>query len=425
MKIDHIFSSADYDVALEFIGYCRMFAEVFNELAGEKLVDTSTWTRDTAYFPNGARIIAKSSNPKGFRGFRGDVTLDEIAWHEQAEECYKAAQPCLVWDADAEMHLVSSHSSQEHFFYRLCREIESGKRGKKWMLNRVTIEDAVRDGFALKVPGQHQQWLSLKGPEYVGKAFLNDLRAGCASEADYQQEYMCQPNTAAALFKSHEYDACAIWHVPDFLSVDTAYGDLFVGIDVGRTNDLTVVWVLERGYVGKKANPNLLDHLRDVYRTVAVVAMKNTDFPKQLARIRELLANQTVSKMLVDMGSVGRGLAEDLVREFGEQICEPYAVTATRKGQALEKARQFVQQRRISLPPDDACKASFLAVHKAVTEKGNVTYDGRTSNDHCDFPMACGLALEATGAATAVTMNQIEFKVERDPFHEIAVLPAN
>ena len=94
IKEDHFFVTTDEKTAHEFIRYCKKWAEAFNLMVGESLIDLTSkgTTNDTLVMPNGSRIVALSSAPGALRGKGGSVTLDEFAFHDQAEQLYGAAQ---------------------------------------------------------------------------------------------------------------------------------------------------------------------------------------------------------------------------------------------------------------------------------------------------------------------------------------------
>lgn len=422
---DHLFSSADEDSGVEFLEYCRDFAEAFNRFLGEPYIDFSEWTKTTALFPNGSRILVLSSNPKNFRGKQGDVSMDEAAWHERFAEAFKAAQPCLMWVPDARLHVFSSHSGESHPFYLMCDQIRAGKKGPDWSLHTVTIEDAVRDGLALKVPGPHQRWLSLPGGrQKCDRAFIKGLRDQAATQEDFDQEFMCRPGKTSTLVKAHEYDAVALWEVPQSLDPRTPRNDLFVGIDCGRVKDLTVVWVLERGH---DPSPSTPDHLRDVFRTVAVRAFANTSFPEQERQILSMLGARIgdIAGVWIDQGSVGRGLADTLAEELGD-IVRPVGIGNKQKAEIGEVVRQFVQQQRVSLPKNDPqARASILAFRRKFTEAGTVIYDGHTDFDHCDYFIALGLGLLAAGDSLGFTTSLLnprpaEHRIQPEQVNDLA-----
>jgi phage FluMu gp28-like protein len=406
--LDHLFSSKDLNSSQEWLGYCRFWSEIFNDWLGEEVVPLKTWTSEMGHFANGSRLIILSSNPRSFRSMQGDVTLDEYAHHDQQDEIYKAAQPCMLWLPEAQFEVISSHNGPETQFNMLCRQAERKQNRFSWY--RKTLEDAVADGLALKV------WRHRIIPDFGGQVidgrmiltkenrsrldgeFIEDIRSGCATDEDYEQEYNCQPAKFSTLISPYYYDRCVMGQVEDELNPDRRYGDLYVGIDCGRSHDLTVVWVLEHG-IDQKALPQF----QDVYRTVCVLALRNMGFPEQEAMVRGIITHPHIGKGFIDQGVVGRGFAEACRDEVGS-VVEPYAITAPRKATMYERVRQFVQMQRVSLPECPRVKQDLMCVRRTQTRAGHIQYEGHTKDSHGDYFCALALALEAATMQNRASM---------------------
>src|SRR5690606_34259434 len=99
--------------------------------------------------------------------------------------------------------------------------------------------------------------------------YFDYQRSRAADEESFLQEYMCEPADDASAFLSYdliascEFRGGEIWETP----IDDAKGQLYVGVDVGRDHDLTVIWVLER--------------LGDTFYTRRVVEMHKQTFDAQ------------------------------------------------------------------------------------------------------------------------------------------------
>jgi phage FluMu gp28-like protein len=155
-KSNELFASKNRTTASEYLGYLKKWAEFWNAVFGEKIVDLSTWTSEIARFPYGDVLIL-SSDPNAFRGMEGDVTLDEFAFHEQQSALFSAAQSRIQWLTDGQVSLISSHSHPETTFMRLAERARAGR--ENWSHHRIDLYEAVRQGLALKVPGLHQKLL--------------------------------------------------------------------------------------------------------------------------------------------------------------------------------------------------------------------------------------------------------------------------
>lgn len=404
IKEDHWFSSSDERTSKEFIGYCVQWAKIFNLfLASDCKIDVEGATTESLVMPNGSQITAISSNPKALRGKGGSVTLDEFAFHEKAEELYKAAQACNQWGGH--LRIISTHNGPATMFAELCKKASQPVyygmyRGRTlWRHQKIDIYAAVDQGLAEKVPGDHH---SFPTKEERGKAFIEDVKASSLTEDIFLQEYCCVPLKLQALISPDEYDKLVIGPVPDELDATHNYNRLFVGIDVGRTKDLTVIWVLEEGF-----DPTAkTESLKRVFRTVCVKAMKNVAFPIQFQAIKSILSHPAVERCLIDMGSVGRQLADDLKEEFGDVVI-PVGMTSQRKAILAESLKRYVSYELISLPPDAIVKDDFCSLSRIASKSGNLSYDGQTSESHCDYFWGCGLAIGASQEDASVSFTSL------------------
>lgn len=414
--IDHLYSSADMTAAVEWLGYCRTWSEHFNVLLGEEIVPLGTWTSEIGRYANGSRALILSSNAKMFRSKQGDVTLDEYAHHEQPGEIYKAAQPCMMWLADAQLEVISSHNGPEHQFNRFCREAEQKGKKQRFAWYRVTLADAVKQGLAIKVwKDRINEFGSI---DELNAAFIEDIRAGCATEEDYEQEYNCCPAKQSCLITPDQYDRLVLRDgdqqpkpIPEHLEYDRAYGELFVGIDCGRKDDFTVVWVWEKGL-----DPRAPRHMADVFRPVCVKWFRNTPFPEQEQAIRGIVNHPAISKGYIDMGAVGRALA-DSVQDITGNVVEGFAMSRPRMGEMAERFRAFVQQNRCALHPEPIVRSDILSVRKMQTNTtspggGTWSYGGSTRLSHGDFFWAASLGLHAAAACGSAGTGAITTTME-------------
>src|SRR3546814_16556401 len=71
------------------------------------------------------------------------------------------------------------------------------------------------------------------------------VKAGCADEESFLQEYMCIAADDDAAFLEYDLIAAAEYQ-GDSDWTQCEGGELFGGVDIGRTKDLPVLWVLAR-----------------------------------------------------------------------------------------------------------------------------------------------------------------------------------
>jgi phage FluMu gp28-like protein len=400
-RLNHYFSSADAATAKEFVDKCCDWARVLNMVAEHDAVGIDDGISIERLRTRGGDIIAVSSKAKALRGKKGDVTLDEFAFAEDADSLIDAAEACTTWgtgDEPGHLRIISTHNGPGTLFRRMANAAKSGDNG--FNHHFVSIHEAVRDGIAVLIPGPHQRHLdgTREGRQKCDAEYIASKRRRSRSAAAFSQEYECQPISSGSVILPIEYDSCVRESMPVTEDLDPASDynghELFAGIDVGHTHDLTVVWVVERGWVPHEKNPALDDLHRTVYRTVAVKAIHNEPIPAQWQMIRGMIGHRCMSKVLIDPGTVGAVLCNLAVQQFGD-IVEPYSITRGRKAELCERLRQFVQERRVSLPRNERIREDVLSMRRETTDGGQARYDGSTRFSHCDYFVALSLALQA------------------------------
>lgn len=289
-------------------------------------------------FPNGSVIYGLPANPDTARGYSGNVTLDEFAFHADAGKIYSALYPSITRGYSLEV--ISTPNGQQGKFYELARQAgltekgvgsrESGV-GKKtsssptphyllptpWSAHYCDIYDAVRQGL---------------------KIDLQILRAGCEDDTAWRQEFGCQfVSTAENFFSPELLAAClsaeASLDTPTHLLAresdpatakrDSAYGKLagigsresgvgfnnsfsptpysllpapefFLGIDIGRRHDRTVFWV-DKVVTGKAAIGNWKLETGN-----AAIAYDHSQIGQPSASFQFPVSNFQLSKTTVD-----------------------------------------------------------------------------------------------------------------------------
>jgi phage FluMu gp28-like protein len=392
VKFDAWVSSRDDIQARLFLEDCKAFANIFkiagNDL-GLQVIDPER--KISAYvlqFANGVRINSMSSNPDAQAGKRGDRVLDEFALHPDPRKLYAIAYPGITWGGN--MEIISTHRGSHNLFNELVQEIKHKGNPKKISLHTVTLQDALDQGFL----GKLQAKLREAGGdderlEMDEAAYFDMVRAGCPDDDTFQQEFMCNPQDDAAAFLSYELISGCEYKFDEEWEQDLpGLGNpLYVGVDVGRTHDLTVIWVVEK--VG------------GVAFTRARIEMQNKTFDHQEAVLYEILALPNVRRCCIDASGIGRQFAERAEQRFGTYKIEGITFTAQVKEELAYPLRAAFEDKTIRIPNDDFIRADLRAVKKETTAAGNIRFAAdRGKNGHSDRFWAIALALHAgKGAA--------------------------
>lgn len=374
--LDVWFSSADESAAREYIRYCTQWAKLLQVAAadlGEVVYDTKDDIKAFVIeFATGKRINALSSNPKAFRSKGGKLVLDEFAFHPNPEELWKAAVPIITWGYPA--RILSTYNGMGNRYYRMVKEAK--EKGSKWKLQSTTIIEAVDQGLADRIlgrelmPAEREEWLA-------------ECRAQAGDEETWQQEFLCNPVDSATAYLPWELISAAE-HADAGRPEKYAGGPCYVGMDIGRRRDLTVIWVIEK--VG------------DIAWTREVVRMKGKSFAEQDAELDRVMGFYNVKRLCADQTGIGEKPVEDAKTRHGRMRVEGVIFNAGVKQELAVTGKQRFEDRTVRIPVDRHIREAHHAVRRQVTVAGNVRFDAdRDEVGHADEYWAHMLALHAAG----------------------------
>lgn len=382
---DQWVSSRDEIQAQLFLEDCKLWAKVMDLAArdmGEQVLDADQ--KHSAYvlkFANARRIHSMSSNADAQAGKRGSRILDEFALHPDPRKLWSIAYPGITWGGSLEV--ISTHRGSRNFFNQLVREVKENGNPKGISLHTVTLQDALDAGFLWKLqqslPADHE----IQAMDEA--SYFDFTRAGCADEESFLQEYMCRPADDDAAFL--EYDLIAANEFPQGSPWQTQEsGDLYAGIDIGRKNDLTVLWVVEK--------------LGDVLYTRHVECLQNMSKPEQEKILWPWIAR--CSRTCIDYTGLGIGWGDDAVARFGKYAVENITFTPKVKEALAYPVRARMEERRVRIPYDPKIRSDLRAVTKQVTAAGNIRFTAeRTPDGHSDRFWAIALAIHAADSGAA------------------------
>lgn len=382
-RTDAWISSRDDIQARLFLEDCKSFAQLLQVAAedlGLVVIDSEKDIK--AYvieFANGKRIHSMSSNPDAQAGKRGDRGLDEFALHKDNRKLYSIAEPGLTWGG--RMSIISTHRGNQNFFAELVREIKERGNPKGISLHTVTLENALDQGFLYKL----QQKLPTKHPaqDMTEEEYFAWIRSRAESEETFLQEYMCVPADDAAAFlewaliAAAEYREHEEWMIP----ANRMSGQLYLGVDVGRKHDLTVITLLEK--------------LGDVYYTRRMISLERKPFAEQKAVIWSMMRELPIRRACFDATGLGMQMAEEAQTAFGHRV-EPVNFSGPVKEELAYPLRGAFEDRKIRIPHDGKLRNDLRAVRKEVTAAGNIRFAADTGPDgHSDRFWSLALALHA------------------------------
>jgi phage FluMu gp28-like protein len=300
------------------------------------------------HFTNGARIIGLPRNPETIRGFTGDVFIDEFAHFRNDNEIFKAVVPTIT--RGYRLTIVSTPNGQMGKFFEIWNNPDLYENFSRF---KIDIFEAQRGGLSIDL-------------DAVRKRFDDET---------FRQEYCCEfVDEATAVFPYALIRSC----VGSFSSDEPAART--IGIDIGRRNDLTCLYILEsRG---------------DKLYTRRIDVLKQMRFEEQRAVIRQVIREEGVSRGCIDETGIGMQLAEELNREFG--FLDGVSFTPSVREQMVIMTRRKFEEKLIEIPDDEDLIADIHEIRKTLKNDNRVHYGSRrTSAGHADRFWAMALAVRA------------------------------
>ncbi len=405
-RLDAWISSRDDIQAKLFLEDTKQFAGILNTASqdlGERAIDNDGHSAYVLQFANGLRLHSMSSNPDAQAGKRGDRVLDEFALHPDPRKLYTIAYPGITWGGS--MEIFSTHRGSGSFFNELITEIKHKKNPKGFSPHRVTLQDALDQGFLYK--------LQCKLPESDARQGMNEaqyydfIKSGCADEESFLQEYQCIPADDNSAFLTYDLIATCMLRGPDNPAPETeetrdfsgrkgkirrfsVYSlaqlaqmkvPLYGGVDIGRDHDLTVIWFFAL--------------MMGVMFPVLVIELEKVEFSRQEKELYDILALPTMCRTRIDNTGIGKQFAERAQQKFGQYRIEAVTFTSRIKEELAFPVRSAFEDRSLRIFDDDLIRADLRAIKKQ-TVGGNIRFGSdRGKNGHADRFWACALALGA------------------------------
>ena len=228
------------------------------------------------------------------------------------------------------MEIISTHRGSGNFFKRLVDEARHGGNPKGVSLHRVTLQDALEQGFLGKLKAALPEGHEVLGMDEGG--YFDYVKNSCADEESFLQEYMCSPADDSAGFVGFDCISRCLYRPEDgnWRAAEGGANPLFLGVDVGRSRDLSVFWLLER--VG------------DTLYTREISALKNVPFSQQEAELHRFLRLPNLRRALIDQSGLGRQFAERAAERYGGARVGGVTFTAdTRRHRSRRRHKERAQ----------------------------------------------------------------------------------
>ncbi len=366
------FTSADITSAKAYIQYCTKWIEVLKVLgqeAGADFIDDRNINILTITFKNGTSINAMTSNPKQLRGKGGKVVIDEFAFANQAQELWRSAKPCTTWGYD--LRILSTHNGKNCLYYDFVEKCKNGVF--KWGYHKTDINLAVSEGLVDKI-------LKKTTTQAEKDDWIEQERISCGDSATFAQEYLCKPiDETTALFTYDLINKLVRKDILTELEELSEDSNLYCGIDIGRKNDITCIWILE------KINATRI--------TRKVIELKDMIFSEQEEIICNVLSDFRIRRCCIDSTGMGSQLAESIQNRFGKVRIETLHFTNKLKEDMAMRLLSIAQDINLFIPNENAIIEDFHSLERTITTHGNTRFNGsRKDGSHSDRFWACAMA---------------------------------
>jgi phage FluMu gp28-like protein len=337
-------------------------------------------------FPGGSRVIAVPGKPDTVRGYSANILMTEFAFFEDPDRTWRAILPSVtnpLRGGAKKVRLISTPNGIGNKFHDLWEKNydpkskdKSAPGKQKWSCHRITIHDAVADGLPVDVDELRE---SLSDPDGWAQEFECEFMDTSAVLLPYEIIAPCENPLATEIIS------------PEFWAVSNPKEPLYLGIDFGRSRNLTVCWTLAE--------------IGGAYRmTREVLTLAKMPTPEQVELLR--LRIRPARRVCLDYTGPGVGMGDYLVKEFGEYNPERHQLgkielctfTNDLKNDIFPKLRMAFEARNLGIPVSRVIREDLHSVYRITTPSGNITYKAPNTDDsHADRCTGLALAYRAAG----------------------------
>lgn len=370
------------------------------KIATEEIVRAEKENTELIVFPGGKMLNLVPSNPDTTAGYSGNVYLDEFALHKDDWGIWRAIAPAIT--RGFKIRICSTHRGKKTKFFDLVNN-------PIYSRHRTTIYDAVAEGLELKdddgtimtvealraIIADDEIWAEEfeVEPQDETTAWLTHAMLLAIEEPDIDHEpawieaLVEKAEEAHRIFKQTKKDP--EWWEFESRRLTQALAEiqepLDLGMDIGRTRDLSVIWINSRKAFAKK--------------TEAVVSLKKKAFYVQKKVLWAILPHiMRKGRASIDQHSIGRQLAEESQDMFGSKV-EGIDFTNANKEILAVGLKDTVEDHGTLIPKDDTIHTSLHSIKKTYTGTGLARFDAERTDatGHADHFWALALADHAAG----------------------------
>lgn len=346
---DQLIVSASHRQSKRVMFYCDRFIRAFSKLPQLNGLTLEADTLTEKRFSTGKQILCLPSNPETIRGFPGDVFLDEFALYKNDARIFEAILPSIT--RGYSLKISSTPLGKQNLFYEIFNNAKKYKDYKRFKIN---VYDAANEGFKVDIDSIRQNF----------------------DEESFRQEFLCEfIDESTAYFTYDLLRGCIDDYEPAALK-----GPVYIGIDIGRTNDKTVI-----ASVSENSGRFILKRLEVLDRAA---------FGEQKETILQIIAEEKPVSVFIDKGGIGMQLAEELEEQF--TFASGIALTNNLKNDAVTFTKKLMEENDFRITDDRELIGEFHSVQRNITQGNSVRFESpRTKKGHGDRAWAVILALYA------------------------------
>jgi phage FluMu gp28-like protein len=391
----------------ELIAQCKVHAKAIGvaveEIEGSFKGEDAEYKMLEIVFPNGSRIIGLPANPDTARGWSANILLDEFALHKDSRAIWRALYPTIT--RGYKIRIISTPFGKKNKFYELCTA-DNG-----YSKHVVPIQVAIKEGLVLRDEsgkpttveelkkgfGDDEGWAQEYEVEFLDEAtaFLTYDLIGlveseeCEVTPAWAHDLLEEAKEAYKIFKRTSSEA-PVLSAPGAI-LGSPLQNLYLGFDVARKRDLSVIWV---------------DELKDgVAWTRAVIEMFKQPFFVQKRVLFRLLSHPEMKRACIDQTGMGMQIAEEAVEKFGEWKVEGIDFTVAHKEALATGLKKDFEDLQSRIPIANAIRNSLHSVKKYETSTGHFRFDADRTEEtgHADHFWAKALAKQASSRPVGKT----------------------
>ncbi len=390
-----------------FIEQATVHAKAIDALAElisghEKGEDGKEYLKMELRFPSGSYLRGLPANPRTSRGHHANLILNEFAFHQDSKAIWAGAFPTIT--RGYKLRIITTPNGKSNKSYELW-QADNGYVKKK-----TNIYDALAQGLDLRdeegkpttadelkrLLSDDEAWAQEYELEFLDEVsawltyeLISQVEAAeCVKTPDWVGELIRIAEEIYRIYvkSGQEPPAGSIEAARDVLA-GILTGELYLGMDIARTRDLSVIWLDQK--------------VNNVLAAEAVIELRKTPFFVQKFVLGALLSLPNLRRSCLDQSGIGRQLAEEAQLKYGAHKVEGIDFTAANKEALAVLIKQQFEDKLARIPSNGAIRASLHSVKRYQTATGNFRFDAERTDKtgHADHFWAKALSSQAASNA--------------------------